>query len=64
MLDIFFKASPIYSAGLCSGKDMSIELQERADRITKELKEALVPLRYEIQKLKNNSYTDSRKIGK
>ncbi len=34
-------------------KAMSRELQERADRITEELKEALVPLRYEIKKLKN-----------
>jgi len=36
---------------------MSRELQERAEIITKELKEALIPLRREIKKLKiiNNS---------
>lgn len=32
---------------------MSRELQERADIITKELKEALIPLRKEINKMKN-----------
>jgi hypothetical protein len=31
---------------------MSRELQERAERITKELQEALIPLRNEIRKLK------------
>lgn len=31
---------------------MSRELQERADVITKELKEALIPLRNEIKKMR------------
>jgi hypothetical protein len=35
--------------------EMSRELQERAERITRELKEALIPLRYEIRKLKNSN---------
>ncbi len=34
---------------------MSKELQERADRIIKELKDAVIPLREEIQKLRNSS---------
>ena len=42
---------------------MSLELQERAEKITKELKEALVPLRIEIRKMKQNSYPD-KKIAK
>ncbi len=32
---------------------MSRELQERAEKITEELKEALIPIRNEIRKLKN-----------
>jgi hypothetical protein len=36
-------------------REMSRELQERAEKITEELKEALIPLRNEIRKLKNIS---------
>jgi hypothetical protein len=43
---------------------MSLELQERADRITKELKEALIPLRNEIQKMKENNYPNNKNIAK
>jgi hypothetical protein len=50
--------------GFSIGKNMSMELQERADRITKELKEALIPLRIAIQKLKENSYPNNSKIAK
>jgi hypothetical protein len=42
---------------------MSRELQERAEKITEELKEALIPLRNEIRKLKNN-YPEGYKVVK
>jgi hypothetical protein len=42
---------------------MSLELQERAEKITRELQEALIPLRMEIRKMKENSYPD-KKIAK
>ena len=34
---------------------MSKELQDRADRMIKELKDALIPLKEEIRDLKNSS---------
>ncbi len=37
-----------------------MELQERAEKISKELREALVPLRIEIRKMKENSYPDKK----
>lgn len=43
---------------------MSMELQQRAERITKELKEALIPLRDEIRKLKENNYPNNSNIAK
>ncbi len=43
---------------------MSRELQERADKITEELKEALIPLRYEIKKLKSIHNAEVIKIIK
>ncbi len=43
---------------------MSRELQERADRITEELKEALIPLRNEIKKLKSLNNQEDYKIVK
>jgi len=43
---------------------MSRELQERADKISEELKEALVPLRREIKKLKNINNPEDIKITK
>jgi hypothetical protein len=46
------------------GKNMSLELQERADRITKELKEALIPLRNEIQKMKESNFSNNKNIAK
>jgi len=42
--------------GFFIGKNMSVELRDRAEKITRELKEALVPLRIEIRKMKENSY--------
>ncbi|MBN2039015.1 MAG: hypothetical protein JW864_03175 [Spirochaetes bacterium] len=46
---------------------MSRELQERADIITKELKEALIPLQNEIKKMRSSDnsghYIDTRKPG-
>ncbi|MFH0976500.1 MAG: hypothetical protein V1874_12030 [Spirochaetota bacterium] len=39
---------------------MSRELQERADRITKELQEALIPLRNEIKKIKDHNQQSGR----
>ena len=42
---------------------MSRELQERADKITKELKEALIPLRKEIRKMRHiNNPEDYKNI--
>jgi hypothetical protein len=35
---------------------MSREIQERADRMMKELREALVPLKEEINTIKNSSF--------
>ena len=43
---------------------MSRELQERADIITKELKEALVPLRIEIRKMQNADNCEQFKVFK
>jgi hypothetical protein len=34
---------------------MSRELQEKADKVIKELKEAVIPLREEIRKIKDSS---------
>jgi hypothetical protein len=35
--------------------NMSRELQEKADKVIKELKEAVIPLREEIRKIKDSS---------
>jgi hypothetical protein len=43
---------------------MSRELQERADKITEELKEALIPLRNEIKKLRDINNPEDYKIIK
>ncbi len=34
---------------------MSKELQEKADKVIRELKDAIIPLREEIRKIKNSS---------
>jgi hypothetical protein len=40
---------------------MSKELQDKADRMIRELKEALVPIKEELKKLKNSS--DDRRLN-